>query len=68
MVQVKKSESKAWEQRLRLRGKQIELGLGNYNAVILVEARSIAHNYKLLASKGIDPRRARKSKNGSKTF
>ena len=63
MFQVKKSGSRAWEQRLRLRDRQIELGLGNYNAVTLVEERSIAHNYKLLASKGINPRRARKSKN-----
>jgi len=63
MFQVKKSGSRAREQRLRLRDRQIELGLGNYNAVTLVEARSIAYNYKLLASKGINPRRARKSKN-----
>ena len=63
MFQVKKSGSRAREQRLRLRDRQIELGLGNYNAVTLVEARSIGYNYKLLASKGINPRRARKSKN-----
>jgi len=65
---VRKSGSKAWEQRLRLRGRQIELGLGNYDTVSLTEARSIAHNNKLLASKGIDPRSVREPKNGNKTF
>ena len=43
-------------QRLRLNGKYIDIGLGGYPATSLAEARRIATENKILATKGIDPR------------
>ena len=40
-IHVRKSGAKNWSQRLRINGKQIELGLGSYPTVPLTEARSI---------------------------
>jgi integrase len=65
---VRKSGRKSWEQRLRVRGKQIELGLGPFDSISLAEARSLASKNKLLASKGIDPRTEREPASGKKTF
>ena len=68
ILHVRKSGRKSWEQRLRLRGKQIELGLGPFESISLTEARSMASENKLLASKGIDPRTEREPARGKKTF
>ena len=38
-IHVRSSGSKSWSQKLRFRGKQIELGLGSYPSVSLAEAR-----------------------------
>ena len=43
-IYVRKSGSKSWSQKLRFRGRQIELGLGSYPAVTLAEARRKALN------------------------
>jgi len=55
-IHVRKSGSKNWSQRLRINGKQIELGLGSYPTVSLTEARSLAAKNKALASQGINPK------------
>lgn len=65
---LRPSGRKTWEQRLRVRGKQIELGLGLFENISLTEARSMASKNKLLASKGIDPRTEREPARGKKTF
>jgi len=55
-IHVRKSGSKSWSQKLRINGKQIELGLGSYPTVPLTEARSIAAKNKALAAQGINPK------------
>ncbi|MDC0520942.1 site-specific integrase [bacterium] len=55
-IYVRKSGSKSWSQKLRFRGRQIELGLGSYPAVTLAEARRKAAENKVLASEGINPK------------
>jgi len=55
-IHVRKSGSKSWSQKLRINGKQIELGLGSYPTVSLTEARSIAAKNKALAAQGINPK------------
>ena len=55
-IHVRKSGAKNWSQRLRINGKQIELGLGSYPTVPLTEARSIAAKNKALSAQGINPK------------
>ena len=55
-IHVRKSGAKNWSQRLRINGKQIELGLGSYPTVSLTEARSIAAKNKALSAQGINPK------------
>ena len=55
-IHVRKSGSKNWSQRLRINGKQIELGLGSYPIVPLTEARSLAAKNKALSAQGINPK------------
>ena len=49
--------SKTWAQRLRVRGKVVSLGLGNYPIVSLAGARALAVENAARASRGEDPRR-----------
>ena len=58
-LHVRKSRSKAFVQRLRLNGKYIDIGLGGYPATSLAEARKLAAENKILATRGIDPRAAK---------
>ena len=55
-IHVRKSGSKNWSQRLRINGKQIELGLGSYPIVSLTEARRLAAKNKALSAQGINPK------------
>ena len=55
-IHVRKSGSKNWSQKLRINGKQIELGLGSYPTVSLTEARSLAAKNKALSAQGINPK------------
>ena len=48
--------SKSWVQRLRLKGKIIEIGLGSYPVTSLAEARYKALNNARMVSAGHDPR------------
>ena len=58
-LHVRTTGSKAFVQRLRLNGKYIDIGLGGYPATSLAEARRIAAENKILATRGIDPRSAK---------
>ena len=55
-LHVRPTGSKAFVQRLRLNGKYIDIGLGGYPKTSLAEARRLAAENKILATKGIDPR------------
>ena len=50
-LHVRTTGSKAFVQRLRLNGKYIDIGLGGYPATSLAEARRIAAENKILATK-----------------
>ena len=67
-IHVRSSGSKSWSQKLRFRGKQIELGLGSYPSVSLAEARELAAKNKKLAASGENPRVARRVPTTIPTF
>ena len=58
---VSPSLSKRWVQRLTIRGRSTDLGLGGYPLVSLMEARERAHTNRKLARAGMDPRAAPRS-------
>ena len=58
-IYVRKSGSKSWSQKIRFGGKQLELGLGSYPMVSLAEARRIAAENKVIASRGVNPKTER---------
>lgn len=55
-IHVKTSGAKAWAQRIRYNGKQLELGLGKYPEVSLALARKAATDNKALTAQGINPK------------
>ena len=67
-IYVRKSGSKSWSQKIRYKGKQIELGLGGYPSISLFEARQIAANNKAAASKGTNQKLIKKSQPAIPTF
>ena len=67
-IYVRPSGSKSWSQKLRVHGKQIELGLGSYPTVSLAEARELAAKNKKLAASGENPRTARRAPAAIPTF
>jgi len=52
---VKPNGSRSWVQRLTIRGKRREIGLGGSPLIRLAEARDVALNNKRLAARGGDP-------------
>ena len=58
---VSSSLSKRWVQRLTIRGRSTDLGLGGYPLVSLMEAREKAGVNRKLARAGTDPRAAQLS-------
>ncbi len=58
---VSSSLSKRWVQRLTIRGRSTDLGLGGYPLVSLREAREKAQVNRKLARAGMDPRAAQRS-------
>ena len=48
--------SRSWSQRVRINGRETNVGLGNYPVVTLAEARQTALENKRAISKGHDPR------------
>lgn len=67
-IHVRKSGSKAWVQRIRIGGKYVDLGLGNYPAISLKQARETALENKALANEGKDPRLAKAKQQAIPTF
>lgn len=52
---VSASGAKRWVQRIMIRGKRTDLGLGGFNLVPLAEARERADHNRKLARAGLDP-------------
>ena len=67
-INVKKSGSKAWAQRIRYNGKQLELGLGKYPDVSLAFARKAATDNKALTAQGINPKIKKTMPSNTPTF
>lgn len=65
---VKPSGAKQWVQRLTIRSKRTEMGLGSAKLVTLAEAREAAHANKKLARAGGDPLRAKRESQLVLTF
>ena len=56
---VKETGAKSWVQRLTIRGRRRDLGLGPYPLITLGEARQAAYDNRKLAHAGGDPREIR---------
>ena len=65
---VKPSGSKSWVQRIIVRGKRREIGLGSATLVGLAEARDLALSNKKVASTGGDPKAERDRARAMLTF
>lgn len=60
-LNVKPTGGKSWQQRIVIRGKRRDLGLGGYPLVSLAEARQAAFDNRKLARAGGDPIAAREA-------
>ncbi|MCR9111652.1 MAG: Arm DNA-binding domain-containing protein [Rhodobacteraceae bacterium] len=67
-LMVQPSGSKSWVQRLTIRGKRSDIGLGGAGYVSLAEAREMALENKKLARAGGDPLRAKREAQAVLTF
>ena len=67
-IHVKTSGAKAWAQRIRYNGKQLELGLGKYPEVSLALARKAATDNKALTAQGINPKVVKEKPSRIPTF
>ena len=67
-LQVKPSGARSWVQRLVIRGRRRELGLGGFPLVSLGEARAQALSNRKAARAGGDPLAERRRANGMPTF
>ena len=67
-LQVHPTGSRNWIQRIIIRGRRRELGLGGFPLVSLKEARATAFTNRKLAREGGDPLAARRRANGVPTF
>ena len=63
---VSKTGAKSWGQRITIRGKRRDLGLGSFRFVTLPEAREAAFENQKIARRGGDPKRDRER--GAPTF
>ncbi|MBU2982270.1 tyrosine-type recombinase/integrase [Lentibacter algarum] len=68
MLIVSNSGSKRWGQRLVIRGKRRDLGLGSYPLVTLAQARVVASQNRQIARDGGDPLAAREKVRSTPTF
>ena len=55
-LRVMPSGSRQWVQRITIRGRRVDLGLGGFPMVSLVEARDLAFDNRRIARRGGDPR------------
>lgn len=67
-LRVLPSGSKQWVQRIVIRGKRCELGLGSADLVSLSDARTAALANRTMARSGDDPLQARRHAEGIPTF
>ena len=67
-LQVHPTGSRNWVQRIIIRGRRRELGLGGFPLVSLAEAREAAFTNRKLAREGGDPLAERRRANGMPTF
>ena len=67
-LQVKPSGARSWVQRMVIRGRRRELGLGGFPLVSLTEARETAHANRKMARAGGDPLAERRRAAGMPTF
>ncbi len=67
-LKVDPSGAKRWVQRITIRGKRTEMGLGSASLVSLAEAREIALQNRKLARQGGDPLKARREAEAVLTF
>ena len=67
-LQVKPSGARSWVQRLVIRGRRRELGLGGFPLVSLGEARALAFSNRKSARAGGDPLGERRRAEGMPTF
>lgn len=67
-LRVKKNGSRSWVQRIVIRGKRREIGLGSASLVTLAEAREIALANRKLARAGGDPIQAKQAAQAVLTF
>lgn len=67
-LKVDKSGAKRWIQRISIRGKRTELGLGSVSLVSLAEARELALENSKQARSGGDPLRSKREASAILTF
>jgi len=67
-LQVKPSGARSWVQRMVIRGRRRELGLGGFPLVSLNEARAVAQANRKMARAGGDPLAERRRAAGMPTF
>jgi integrase len=67
-LRVQPNGQRQWVQRIVIRGKRCELGLGNPSLVSLSEARDVALGNRKLAQSGGDPLEARREAKAVPTF
>lgn len=67
-LRVEANGTKFWVQRIVIRGKRCELGLGSYTLVTLAEAREKALSNRKLAREGGDPLEAKRKRQEILTF
>lgn len=68
ILRVQPNGSKQWVQRIVIRGKRCELGLGSPPAIPLATARSLALEYRGAAMMGRDPAQERRDARAGLTF
>ncbi|MFG6637036.1 tyrosine-type recombinase/integrase [Sulfitobacter sp. 1A12126] len=67
-LKVDKSGAKRWVQRIMIRGKRTEIGMGNTSLVSLAEAREAALQNRKLARAGGDPLESKRASEALLTF
>jgi integrase len=68
ILRVQSNGARQWVQRIVIRGKRCELGLGNPSLVSLAEARELALDNRKLARAGGDPLQAKRQAEAVLTF
>lgn len=67
-LRVSEAGGKYWAQRLTMRGKRVEIGIGNAEFITLQEARDVAHENRKRVRAGEDPLAERRKVKAVPTF